>query len=80
MSRMFNGASSFNGDISRVGISQILMVILPPCFKNANSFNQDIGVWDVSNISNVQSMFEGAAQFNQDIGPWRINISNGAII
>ena len=36
-------------------------------FKNANSFNQDIDGWDVSNISNVQSMFEGATQFNQDI-------------
>ena len=37
-------------------------------FETAISFNQPIGNWDVSNVTNMRSMFYGATAFNQPIG------------
>ena len=43
-------------------------------FENADSFNQDIGNWNVSNVTAMTAMFARAVLFNQDIGNW--NVSN----
>ena len=54
-------------------------------FYGATDFNQDIGSWDVRNVTNMQYMFssplgllpyENIPSFNQNIGNW--NISNVA--
>ena len=29
-----------------------------------------IGLWDTSNVTDMESMFNGADSFNQDIGLW----------
>jgi surface protein len=39
-------------------------------FKGAKEFNQDIGNWDVSNVTTMKEMFTEALAFNQDIGSW----------
>lgn len=42
-------------------------------FRNAISFNQDIGNWLVGQVTDMEAMFENAEQFNQDIGGWDVS-------
>ena len=40
-------------------------------------FNQDISSWDVSNVTNMNGMFEVLLHFNQDISSWDVsNVTN----
>ena len=43
-------------------------------FLNANTFNQNIGNWDVSMVTNMSGMFRGATAFNQNIGNWDVSM------
>ena len=36
-------------------------------------FNQPIGNWDVSNVTDMSGMFENAEAFNQPIGNWDVS-------
>ncbi|MDO5972161.1 BspA family leucine-rich repeat surface protein [Flavivirga aquimarina] len=71
MSRMFDGASSFNQNIGDWDVSNIKYMI--EMFHRAVAFNQDIGDWDVSNVESMSSMFQNAVTFNQDIGEWNVS-------
>jgi surface protein len=42
-------------------------------FQQADSFNQPIGKWDVSNVTDMSAMFKGADSFNQPIGKWDVS-------
>lgn len=43
-------------------------------FRDATSFNQDIGGWTTTNMNRVLWLFRGAASFDQDLSGW--NTSN----
>ena len=42
-------------------------------FWGAESFNGNIGAWDVSQVTIMERMLEGARAFNQDIGVWDVS-------
>ncbi|MFT4244519.1 MAG: BspA family leucine-rich repeat surface protein [Candidatus Woesearchaeota archaeon] len=41
-------------------------------FRSTN-FNDDIGYWNVSSVTNMSSMFEGATSFNVDLSSWDVS-------
>lgn len=42
-------------------------------FEGERTFNQDIGTWDVSTITNFDHMFDGAWIFNESIENWDLS-------
>jgi len=68
MSRMFEGATSFNSDISHWDVSKVGMI--DSMFRGATAFNQPIGKWNTSGVHYAMSAFGGATSFNQDLSHW----------
>lgn len=46
---------------------------LASTFRDATSFNYDIGGWDVSTVTGMFGVFYGATSFNQDISGWDVS-------
>lgn len=42
-------------------------------FGGNTTFNQDLSNWDVSNASEMDSMFNSATSFNQDLSNWNVD-------
>ena len=64
-------------DLSKVVttlITDMSMLFYPPVDSNfdgvLNYFNQDIGLWDVSNVKNMDGLFVFTEFFNQDLTNW----------
>lgn len=42
-------------------------------FVRAKSFNQPLNSWDVSNVTNMECMFNGNGIFNQPLASWDVS-------
>ena len=74
-SGMFYSASSFNKPLTNlVNTSGVPNCTMSNMFQNATEFNQDIGGWNVSNVTSMAAMFQSATAFNNGnsstIGSW----------
>ena len=67
---MFQGASSFNQDIS--GWSTGKATSFAFMFHKASSFNFDLSDWATSSLTTVESMFSLATSFNRALC-WRLD-------
>ena len=38
-----------------------------------DTFNEAIGAWDTSSVTDMSELFYGASAFNQDIGAWDVS-------
>ncbi len=71
MSRMFHGASSFNGGISSWDVSGV--TDMSGMFRDAESFNQPLDAWDVSAATDMSGMLAGANSFDQPLDSWDVS-------
>ena len=59
------------------GITDMSELFLNQNVNNTNSFNQNLEHWDVSNVTNMSSLFSGASSFNQPLNMWNVsNVTN----
>ena len=79
---MFNGCSSFNGDVSPWDVSNVRK--FESMFNGCSSFNQDLSQWDFSglaigscNSASIIYFLRGATAFNQDISNWDLTGAGG---
>ena len=68
---MLEAAIADGLDLTKFCTSRI--VHMDGLFAQNQSFNQDIGSWDVSNVTDMSFMFSEAESFNQDIGNWDVS-------
>ncbi len=73
MSRMFENAAFYNGDISVWDVDNV--TDMSRMFRGASTFDQDLSAWDayVGNVTNMSGMFNFATQFNSDITTWDVS-------
>jgi surface protein len=66
MNSMFAYAAAFNNGEAPLfwGSHTSLVQDMSTMFYHATAFNQDVSDWDVSSVTNMNSMFEGASAFN----------------
>ena len=71
MRYMFEGAASFNGDLSDWDVSSV--TDMHGMFYDAASFNGDISAWNVSSVTAMRGMFMSAASFNANLSAWDVS-------
>ena len=72
---MFEGAGSFDGDLSSWDVSNVTDMSF--MFSGATSFNGDVSTWNTVNVTNMDNMFRNASSFNGPLNNWSTgNVTN----
>lgn len=74
---MFGSAATFNNggspDINNWQIKTNGAINMSNMFHNVSGFNQPIGNWNVSAVTDMSGMFYTARSFNQNISSWNVS-------
>lgn len=70
MSRMFNHASTFNGDLNSWDVGNVKNMSY--MFEFASRFNQPLNQWNVSAVTNMRGMFRYTEHFDQPLNDWDV--------
>jgi surface protein len=70
MNAMFQGAGTFNADISGWNVGNVTN--MTSMFRFCSAFNADISGWNVSNVIGMAFMLQGTSVFNRNIGGWNV--------
>ena len=74
MSRTFDNATSFNGDVTTWDTLNVLY--MDKTFE-FTPFNRDLSGWDVSRVETMIAMLAYATSFDQDLSSWDVsNVRN----
>ena len=68
MAACFDGASTFNQNISSWDVSSV--VDISDLFRGATAFNQSLSSWQTSSVTTMARAFLSAQSFNGDISSW----------
>ena len=73
-SEMFMDSVLFNGNITGwlSSASTPATVSMLRMFEDADAFNQAIGSWNTSKVTNMNQMFQNTTVFDQDISGWNV--------
>ena len=69
---LFYYNTTFNQPLNNLNVGSMQAAQARGLFNGASAFNQPLNNWDVSNFTNMNSMFASATSFNQDISTWDI--------
>ena len=62
-------------DYNYIDVSEVtsMISVFQGSILESDTFNGDIGKWDVSKVTSMEAMFKYAVSFNQDIGKWDVS-------
>mgnify|MGYP000070697084 CR=1 FL=1 len=78
MKEMFYNCTAINnGTYNKWNLWNTSTILDMSDMFNSSRFNQPIGNWNVSNVTNMSNMFKNNTSFNQDISNWNVgNVTN----
>ncbi len=71
MNHFFHFCSSFNKEVYNFNFNEKVKK-LTSFFLGCKNFNQDVSMWDVSNVENFDFMFENTKKFKQNLTNWNV--------
>ena len=70
-SSMFEGATSFNGNLSSWDVSSV--TDMRGMFRGTTSFDRPLNDWDVSSVTDMSRMFWSATSFDRPLNVWDVS-------
>eukprot|EP00804_Cyclotella_cryptica_P016342 CCRYP_009908-RA/>CCRYP_009908-RA protein AED:0.40 eAED:0.40 QI:27/-1/1/1/-1/0/1/21/143 len=71
MSSMFDGAETFNDNLSHWNVSSVTN--MNSMFSGADAFKGDLSSWDVGSVKDMSYMFFHAYKFNGNLSSWNVS-------